>query len=306
MHSWPACIQINPCIEREANCKKAVWVFQCSLLGSPSGSGEISSHLTDKCPYFPTSYSSSQQRQHKIMNPQPSSPWDTSSEPSLAVLAGLLLAWAVPGRGSQGWQLWLVKKALVSLHTGLTHSGQHRVSWREHTSLDCRWEHTRSARACRERGKAQRGQIQLCNPSQPTLGQGAQVKNHLETPNSKPLQHCLTLENSGFPLRDSALLMFSTPHWTKSEEEKVKPLHLILHWVAFKIFPLHSEAAPKMPSASWVLVILANITKGQHCILLPKHLFFFSNICNGLNLERQTLNCFVVKPVQINVWLPRK
>lgn len=42
---------------------------------------------------------------------------------------------------------WLAKKALVSPQMGLVHSGQRRVSWREHGWLDFRWDWTSSARA---------------------------------------------------------------------------------------------------------------------------------------------------------------
>lgn len=44
-------------------------------------------------------------------------------------------------------RVWLAKKALVSPQVGLVHSGQRRVSWREHGLLDFRWEWTKSARA---------------------------------------------------------------------------------------------------------------------------------------------------------------
>ena len=43
---------------------------------------------------------------------------------------------------------WLAKKAFVSPQVGLVHSGQRRVSWREHGLLDFRWDWTRSASAC--------------------------------------------------------------------------------------------------------------------------------------------------------------
>lgn len=66
------------------------------------------------------------------------------------------------GGGSEGQRaacapfyrsFWLAKNALVSPQVGLVHSGQRRVSWREQTMLDFRWDWTKSARAWTEEGQ---------------------------------------------------------------------------------------------------------------------------------------------------------
>lgn len=129
--------------------------FQCHTAGltlSPTGVGwhQISSQLTRSMPSFPYSYNSSQTKKNEPEVQQSTLPW--AGRPVLAQAASPPGPWGrVAHRG------WLLKNALLSLHTGLTQSGQHRVSWREHTSLDCRWEHTRSARACRAQGTMVRG-----------------------------------------------------------------------------------------------------------------------------------------------------
>lgn len=61
--------------------------------------------------------------------------------------------WDVSARRRLYDSFWLAKKALVSPQVGLVHSGQRRVSWREHGSLDFRWDWTRSARAWTQRTK---------------------------------------------------------------------------------------------------------------------------------------------------------
>lgn len=134
-----------------------------------AAAGRRSSHIPqDSHPHFPTFYKLFSNKDSRSKSSKPKSPlsqcyarftpqstslqgWKRSggAGPSLGTAspADVVVLWSRAAAPSIPHRDWLVKKALVSLHTGFTQSGQQRVNCLEHTSLDWMWEHTRSARA---------------------------------------------------------------------------------------------------------------------------------------------------------------